>query len=269
MLDAAREIGLDAVEIAVGDDVSFDPAKTRRRAESLGLELIVSPGALWPAECDLSSDSADDRARGLAWHRRQIDLGGELGAVAYTGALYGHPGAVQRRRPPPDRADRIAEGLRTLAGHAAARGVRLALEPMSRFRTDVANTPVQVMDLIARADHANLAVLLDTYHLVTEVRDYAAAARAAEGRLWGLHACENDRGAPGGGLVPWDALFDELARQRFDGYIGFETYNTSLGDFARRRGLFQDVCPDGRAFLRDAVAFVRRRLPARPDRLTV
>ena len=28
--------------------------------------------------------------------------------------------------------------------------------------------------------------------------------------LWGLHACENDRGVPGGGLVPWREIFAAL-----------------------------------------------------------
>ena len=34
ILDQVKELGLDCFEIGVGDDLTFDPAKTRARAES-------------------------------------------------------------------------------------------------------------------------------------------------------------------------------------------------------------------------------------------
>jgi D-psicose/D-tagatose/L-ribulose 3-epimerase len=76
-------------------------------------------------------------------------------------------------------------------------------------------------------------------------------------RLWAIHACENDRGVPGGGLVPWETIFATLHAIQFDGYVLFESYNSSIGDFAYRRGMFHDVCPDGSQFVREALAFVR------------
>ncbi len=256
LLDRARELGLGYVEIAVGDDVEFAPGLTRERAEALGLDLLVSPGGLWPVECDISSPDPEDRRRGLAWHRAALDLAADLGAAAYAGAIYGHPGVVRTDRRPEECYARTAEGLAELADHADARGVQLVVEPMSRFRTHIANTPAQIMRLVRMAGHPNLGVALDTYHAVTEVRDYGEAVRACGDRLWVVHPCENDRGVPGGGLVQWDALFSALAEVGFDGRIGLESYNTSLGDFALRRGIFGDVCPDGDAFVRQALAFL-------------
>lgn len=257
LLDRAVGLGLHAVEIGVGDDVRFTPAYTRRWAEELGLKLTISPGGAWPLECDLSSPLPAERARGQEWHRRQIDLAAELGALAYCGALYGHPGVVRRGSNPAREYDRIAEQLHLLADYAADQQVAVVLEPMSHFRTHVANTPEQIMTLLDMAEQSNLYVLLDTYHMVTEVRDYAAAIRTVGERLWALHACENDRGAPGGGIVPWNAVFGALREIGFDGMILFETYNSSIGTFAYDRGMFHDVCPDGAEFVRRSLAFVR------------
>ena len=39
-----------------------------------------------------------------------------------------------------------------------------------------------------------------------------------------------------------------------------EGYNTALGDFAFRRGVFRDLCPDGDDFVRRGVTFLRGRL---------
>lgn len=260
VLEVVKALGLDCFDIAVGDDVPFTPALTRRKAEALGLDLAISPGGMWPLECDLSSADAAERAAGLAWHKKQVDLAAELGAVAYSGSLYGHTGVVRRHPPLPEENRWIADGLAQLAEHGQARGVRVVIEPMSHFRTHLVNRPEQALHLLDLAGHPNLGVLLDTYHMVVEVRDYAAALRQVGACLWGLHACENDRGAPGGGLVPWPTVFQALNDMQFDGYVIMEAYNSSIPGFAWQRGMFHDVCPEPRAFIRQGLKFLREGL---------
>jgi len=257
ILDQARELGLDMFELSVGDDVIFDAVRTGERAASLGLDLLIGPGGAWPLDCDLSADDSADRTKGLLWHKKQVDVAAALGAVAYAGALYGHPGVVKRRRPPADEYKHTAEGLHDLAEYANTCNVKIVLEPMSHFRTHLVNTPQQLLSLLDQASHPNLTILFDTYHVVTEIRDYPDAIRAIGSRLYALHACENDRGVPGGGLIPWESLFQALHEIGFDGYVGLEGYNSGIGDFAYRRGMFHNVCPDGPAFIRQGIRFLR------------
>jgi len=257
LLDLARDLGLQMFELSVGDDVIFDAPRTGKHAADLGIDLFIGPGGLWPLECDISADEPHDRQRGLEWHMKQIDLAAELGAVAYAGALYGHTGVVKRRRPPADEYARTAEGLHLLGEYAAERDIVLVLEPMSHFRTHLVNKPEQIMKLIALAEHDNLRALLDTYHVVTEIRDYAGAIRLLAERLFAVHACENDRGAPGAGLVPWRSIFSALKEVGFNGYMALEGYNSGIGDFAFERGMFHNVCPDGAAFVRKGIGFLR------------
>ncbi len=262
LLDTARELGLDCFELGVGDDVHFNAGLTRARAATLGLELLISPGGHWPREFDLSSSDPDQRAGALAWHQRQIDVGAEVGATAYTGALYGHPGVLSYHPQSETENQITAEGLHQLAEHGQRRGVQVVIEPMSHFRTHVANTAQQALRLLLLADHPNLSILIDTYHLVTETRDFGSEMRHAGDHLWGLHACENDRGVPGSGLVPWDQVFGTLKDMQFDGYMVFESYNSTIGNppgsFAYQHGMLHNVCPDGRAFVRTGLDFIRR-----------
>ena len=257
ILDRIKALGLDQFEISLGDDVHFDLESTGKAAAALGIELTVGPGNLWPQEYDISSEDKGSRREGVEWHKKIISRAAKIGAIAYCGALYGHPGLVQRRRPPADELQRVAEGLHTLAGFASGFGIRLVIEPMSRFRTHIVNTASQALHLARLSDSRNILINLDSFHMVTEERDYGAALREALPKLWGIHACENDRGVPGGGLVPWPLVFEALEEGTRPVRVLLETYNTGPGDFGFSRGIFKDVCPDPERFVMEGITFIK------------
>jgi D-psicose/D-tagatose/L-ribulose 3-epimerase len=258
ILDTARQLGCTLFEISLGDDIHFHRGRLGRHAKSLGIELTVGPGNTWPENCNISADDPEHRRLGLAWHKKILEQGAEMGAAAYCGALYSRPGHVCRRPPPPDELPRAAENLRALAGFAEGLGLRLVIEPMSRFRLHLVNTAARAVQLVRMAGHPDLRVNLDTYHMLTEERDYGAAIRCALPLLWGVHACENDRGVPGGGLVPWQTVFAALAEATGCVRLMLETYNTGPGGFGYSRGIFQNLCPDPEQFVREGVAFLTR-----------
>lgn len=257
ILDRAKALGLNLFEVSLGDDVTFDCGRLRRHAEELAMELSIGPGNNWPMDCDISHDDPEFRKRGIAWHRQILERAAECGAKAYCGAIYSHPGRVCRRQPPVDEMHRAAENLNLLAEYAGRLDVRLVIEPMSRFRNHLINTARQAFQLSEMTGHPNISINLDTFHLVTEERDYGAAIRCAAPRLWGLHACENDRGVPGGGLVPWQEVFDALHETAGPVRLMLETYRTGTDGFGFERGIFQNLCPDPEAFVKQGISFLK------------
>jgi D-psicose/D-tagatose/L-ribulose 3-epimerase len=257
ILDRARTLGLSLFEVSLGDDVRFDCRRLRRHAEDLGIELSIGPGNVWPKDCNISHDDPGHRARGTAWHKQILERAAECGAAAYCGAIYSHPGKICRRPLQQDELYRAAENLHLLAEYAAALGVRLVIEPMSRFRNHLVNTARQAVKLAELAGHANLLINLDTFHMITEERDYGAAIRSASSRLWGIHACENDRGVPGGGLVPWSEVFNALHEVSGSVRLMLETYRTGPEGFGFERGIFQNLCPDPEEFVMQGIRFLK------------
>ena len=258
ILDEAHSLGLDSFEISLGDDVSFNPVPVRERAEELGLELTIGPGNLWPMECDISSESKENQHLGIEWHRQIILRAADLGAVAYNGATYGHPGHILRQPRQTAELERIAKNLYQLAELSQSLNVKLVIEPMSRFRTHLIQSAKEAVDLVSMVGHPNLYINLDTYHMVTEERDYAKAIMTCGNSLWGIHACESDRGIPGGGLVPWNEVFHSLADVCPNARILMETYNTGQSGFGYKRGIFKNVCPDAQAFVKNGLAFLKQ-----------
>lgn len=262
LIDNAKELGLSLFEISIGDEVEFDAGEIKKASESAGVEISISPGNIWPFECDISHENPDYRKNGMEWHKRWLDKGGEAGVVAYAGAMYAHPGRIERRRPSEEEWKYAAENLHILSEYASRRGITFVIEAMSHFRTHLVNTPEQMLRLKQMADHDNLKVLIDTYHLITEITDFAVGIELVKDHLWGMHPCENNRGVPDNGLVPWQSVCATLKKIDFSGYLVFESYNSSIrdGDFAYSRGMFHNVCPDGNEFVAKGMEFLKKEL---------
>lgn len=258
----AKNLGLDVLEIAVGDDVEFDAKAVKQAAQNSAMELVISPGGVWPADADLSLENPLKTKHAMDWHKYWIEQAAAAGATAYAGALYGHPGNVKKAAPQPEEFDRVRTNLRELAAFASDYNMKIVLEPMSHFRTHFLNTPKQAAELINAINHPNISVLFDTYHAVTEIRNFYENVKMLAGKLWGLHACENDRGCPGNGLIPWDDVFKGLDEINFDGYIGLESYNSAIrnGGFAYSRGMFHHVCNDGNEFVKQGITFLKEKV---------
>ena len=142
----AAEMGFTALELPM-----TQPAVSPTlRDEVCGSGLEVSLCAAMGAGRDLSSFDADVRAATMQYLTDCLQTGAALGAVVLAGPLYA--GGGKRHTLPPAEAAREWElavtGLQELARRAKECGIRLALEPLNRYRTSVINTVEQLLPLL-------------------------------------------------------------------------------------------------------------------------
>ncbi len=88
--------------------------------------------------------------------------------------------------------DRAVTGLAAAAERAEALGVRLAIEPLNRFETDLVNTTEQGLALCADIGSPAAGLLLDTFHMNIEEKSIGDAIRACR-RPVGAHARVRER----------------------------------------------------------------------------
>ena len=148
----------------------------------------------------------------MAYLEGCIDLAAAVGSPHVAGPMYSATGKA--RLLPPDQRDQqrawAAESLRQVADYAGERGVRLALEPLNRFETDLVNTVEQGLDLCHQTGRDNVGLMLDTFHMNIEEKSISAAMALAGDRLFHMQVAENDRGTPGRGHVPWEEVLGAL-----------------------------------------------------------
>jgi len=254
----ARQMGFDLVELALEDPALIDVALARRLLDDHGLGATAC-AALGPQR-DLSSDDEGIRQNGLAYIRACIDACQALGARLLVGPIYSAVGKARllSREERAAERGRAVKSLRELAPYAGDRGVTLAIEPLNRFETDMINLAEQAISLVDEVGHPNVQIMLDTFHMNIEERSLARAIVSAGHRLVHVHTCENDRGAPGSGHVPWGEVVGALKEIGYDGALVIESFTPGVKEIARAAAIWRPLAPSEDDLARDGLAFLKR-----------
>lgn len=136
---------------------------------------------------------------------------------------------------------RSVSGLKEAASYAAERSIKLAIEPLNRFETDLVNTVDQGIRMVDDIAVENVGLLLDTFHMNIEEKDIPAAIGRAAGRIIEFHACSNDRGTPGEDHLPWKAIAEALRGARYEGPIVIEAFTPGVREIARAVSIWRPL----------------------------
>jgi D-psicose/D-tagatose/L-ribulose 3-epimerase len=257
LIDRVKELGFDLIEICIEDPDTIDPFAIRARAERVGVGVTVC-GAFGP-DRDLSSEDESVRKTGLSYLRRCIDFAQDLGSPFVSGPMYAAVGNTRLLLEEARRAQwsRSVSGLREAASYAAEGSVKLAIEPLNRFETDLVNTVDQGMKMVDDVGAENVGLLLDTFHMNIEEKNIPAAIRRAAHRIVEFHACSNDRGTPGEDHLPWKAIVAALRGARYDGPIVIEAFTPEVREIARAVSIWRPLAKSQDALARDGLDNLR------------
>lgn len=260
--DRVAAMGYDLIEVCIEDPAIISAAWVAEQAERTGLEVSVC-GAFGPGR-DISSDDAEVRASAAAYLRGCVDFAVAVGSPHVAGPMYATTG-VTRMLDEDQRAaqrGRAADGLREVADYAAERGIRLAIEPLNRFETDLVNTIRQGVELCELIGRPNVGLMIDTFHMNIEEKDFRGAVLAAGDRVFHVQVSENDRGTPGSGHLPWDTFFAALDEIDYTGPIVVESFLPTVKEIARAVSLWRPVAPSMDSLATEGLVFLRRSLGA-------
>ncbi|MDR3713110.1 MAG: sugar phosphate isomerase/epimerase [Puia sp.] len=226
------EAGFDLVEIAVEDPALIDRKAVREALDRYHLDISVC-GAFGLTR-DLTSEDPSVRKNSLSYISECLDLCAEWGVAFFGGPMYSAVGKA-RMVPAAQRLvewERSAAHLFTVCEMAAARGLKIALEPLNRFETDLVNTVADMCRLLEDINHPAAGILLDGFHMNIEERDAEAAIVMAGDRLLHFQVSENDRGTPGSGQSDWRAYKKGLEAIGYSGAVVIESFTPENQELA-------------------------------------
>ncbi len=255
IIDRAKRIGFDVVEIPLMEPDDVDPDAISRRAADAGVGLCCST-ACGPGT-DISHDDASVREDGVSYLRRCVDLTADMGASVFSGVIYSAIGGRIDGLPRDEHWQRSADALRKVALHAAGRGVTIGIEPVNRYETFLVNTGSQALRLAEMIGEPNVAVHLDAYHMNIEETDFYSPTLAAAPRLCHFHMSESHRGTPGAGTVDWTAIYRGLADGGYAGLVGLESFVEVAPAMQAATCIWRPLAESSDRLLADGLAYLR------------
>jgi D-psicose/D-tagatose/L-ribulose 3-epimerase len=260
--DRVARMGYDVIEVCIEDPQVLSAPWVEEQARRTGLAVSVC-GAFGPSR-DISSDDDAVRESARMYLERCVDFAAAVGSAHVAGPMYATTG-VARLLPAEERdaqRRRAADGLRSVADYAAERGVRLAIEPLNRFETDLVNTLQQGVELCELIGRPNVGLMIDSFHMNIEEKRVGDAIRRAGSRVFHVQVSENDRGAPGSGHVPWSDFFSALSDIGYSGQIVVESFLPTVEEIARAVSLWRPVASSMDALAEDGLRFLQEQIPA-------
>src|SRR3546814_19688139 len=107
---------------------------------------------------------------------------------------------------------------------AESRGLKIALEPLNRFESDLINTAGDALRLIHDIGHPAAGILLDGFHVNIEEASIQQAVMSAGDKLLNVQVAENYRGNPGHGQTNWTARYRALDAIGYNGIVSIEIF---------------------------------------------
>jgi sugar phosphate isomerase/epimerase len=222
-LQKAARLGYEGVELMVVRPGELDVDHIRAQIGKAGLEVAaIGTGAIYLVDkISLLASDLELSNQGAARLHALVEFAAGLGAPLVTigsfrGRLAWTGGEAARAT--------LIEILRTAAAKAEERGLRLVLEPLNRYESDIVNNASQGLALIEEVGHSHLGMLLDTYHANIEESSLTTPFRQtmAAGRLWHVHLGDSNRLPPGQGHLDFPAIVATLREVGYQGYLSAE-----------------------------------------------
>jgi len=253
----AKEAGFDGIEIPIEQPTKIDRKKTAEALKSHGLECS-SICTVLGTDRDVISESKAVRENAKRYVQKCVDFAVDFGADIVAGPLYASVGKTKYRASKKQDLSYSVKALKELGKYAQDRGVYLTVEPLNRYETRLINLVSQCLELLDQVDSPAVKLHIDTYHANIEEKSIGDAIRAGRDRLYHVHSCENDRGAPGSGHIPWNEVADALKDIGYNRYMVIETFQPGTKEIATAASIWRplartqdELAVEGLTFLRN------------------
>jgi 5-keto-L-gluconate epimerase len=245
-LEKAARLGYAGVELMVARPCQLNPTLIQNQVKAAGLEIaaiasgpvFMLDGLTLLAEKEETSQLAVKRLGELIRLANQLSaplvtIGSFRGRLSWAG---GFPAK-----------DRLVKILQSAADLAQAQGVRLVLEPLNRYETDLIRNSTEGLAFCSEVGREVFGLVLDTFHMNIEESTLPSAIRSsmAAGKLWHIHLGDSNRHTPGQGHIDFAGLVKTLICCNYRGYLSAELLPV----------------PDPDTAAAETIAFMRRLVP--------
>lgn len=213
-----KEVGFDGAELAIKDPSKIDKENLKSLLTKFELDVPAMGTGRAFGEEGLCFSSPDENVRRAAVERicSHADFAAELNSLIIIGLILGKNPVT------PESESWAAECMAECAKYAAAKNVKMVVEPINRYETSFIITVEDCLRFLDRVGADNCLILLDTFHMNIEEAMIEESIRAAGQRVAHVHIADSNRRYPGAGHIDFRKIVTTLREIGYDGWLSAE-----------------------------------------------
>jgi D-psicose/D-tagatose/L-ribulose 3-epimerase len=245
LIQKAKALGFEVLDINVGHPERFPTEAVKEKVKEVGIEVVTTIGL--PLDSNLIDSNRERRRNGIVTLKKLVDINIEIGSRILGGVNYAAWGYLSGRPRTEDEWGWSVEAMREVAIYAKSKSdIVIAVEPVNRFESHFLNVAEDAVKYCRDVGTGNLKVHLDSFHMIREEQSFAGAVETCGKKYLGyVHACENNRGIPGTGLVPWEEFFAALRKIKYKGPIVIESFDPGFVELNRLCAMWRKFAETG------------------------
>jgi len=247
IISKAKELGFEVLDLAIAYPERFPLDAVKEELKKVGIEVVTT--TTLEQKGNIISPDPDVRKVGVELLKKLIDINNDLGSKIFGGVNYAAWGYITKRPRTEKEWEWSVTAMREVAEYAKKTGeVDICVESVNRFESHFLNIAEDAVRYCKDVGTGNVKVHLDTFHMNIEETNFAEAVKTCGKEYLGyVHTCENNRGIPGTGHVPWKEFFLALKEIGFYGPLVIESFDPSFEEFNAGCAIWRHFAETGEA----------------------
>jgi len=245
VIPKAKELGFEVLDISISKPDSFPTQLVKEKIQETGLEVVTT--TTLGKETNLISSDPAIRKNGIEFMKKMVDINVELGSRIIGGVSYAAWGYLSGKPRTQQEWDWSIASMKEIAQYAQEKSqISVCVEPVNRFETHFLNIADDAVRYCQEVGYENIKVHLDSFHMIREETSFREAVKTCGKKYLGyVHVCENNRGIPGTGLVPWKEFFLALKEINYTGPMVIESFDPSFEELNRQCAIWRKLADSG------------------------
>lgn len=245
LINTAKNLGFEVIDLLISHPEEFPAKEVRDITKSIGIEPTTI--TVLNRETNLIDPDLKIRKAGIEFLKKLVDINIAIDSKILGGVNYAAWGYLSGKPRTEDEWKMSIECMREVANYAKQNNkVVIAVEPVNRFETHFLNIAEDAVKYCKEVGTDNIKVHLDSFHMIREELNFTKAVEICGKKyLAYVHVCENNRGIPGTGLVPWKEFFTALKSIGYNGPMVIESFDPSFEELNRLCAIWRKFAKTG------------------------
>lgn len=259
IIQKAKELGFTAIDFAISHPETFPVSAVKAEVERVRIQPVTS--TTLSLKTNLISDDVSVRKAGIHHMKQMIDINKALDSTVLGGVNYAAWGYTTGKPRTEAEWHHSVTAMKEIAAYAQTThpDLKICVEAVNRFETHFLNTAEDAVKYCQDVGYETMKVHLDSFHMIREEMSFAeAVAECGKEYLGYVHVCENNRGIPGTGLVPWTEFFQALNDIGYSGPCVIESFDPSFEELNATCAIWRKFADTGEELAVQGLANLQR-----------